>query len=200
LSGGPVKWENLSDEGLVEQVQTGNEDAFEEIVGRYQGRIINFVYRFIGNYDRAEEIAQEVFLRICVKADKFDNKYRFSTWIYTIAKNLARNALRDASRKGGYHIRDADWNSSALETLDQRRDPEKGPVEKASSEEIKLALEVALAKLEPNWRAALIMKEYDQMTYEDIGNALDVAVGTAKSWVHRAKETLARRLKDKGII
>jgi len=197
---GAVQWAGLSDEGLVEHVQAGNDEAFAELVGRYQGRVINFVYRFIGNYDRAEEVAQEVFLRIAVKADKFDKRYRFSTWVYTIAKNLARNALRDASRKGGYRIRDEDWNADALEALDRRRDPADGPAEQAAAREVKQSLEVALAKLDPNWRAALIMKEYDRMTYEEIGEALDIAVGTVKSWIHRAKELLAKRLKDKGII
>ena len=137
---GPVQWAGLSDEDLVEHVQMSNDEAFAELVGRYQGRIINFLYRFIGNYERAEEITQEVFLRIAVKADKFDKRYRFSTWIYTIAKNLARNALRDVSRKGGYRIRDNDWNADALEALDQRRDPADGPAEQAASQETKATL------------------------------------------------------------
>jgi len=194
-------WAGISDEMLVEQIQGGESEAFPELVGRYQGRIINFVYRFIGNYARAEEIAQEVFLRIAAKADTFNKNYRFSTWIYTIAKNLARNELRNITRRPeGYRIRDEDWNEEALRTLQSRRSQGGDPSEEVSSAEIKSAIEEALARLDPNWRAALVMKEYDRMTYEEIAQALSVAQGTVKSWIHRAKESLALKMKDKGII
>ena len=191
----------ISDESLVEEVQNGQEEAFVELVTRYQGRIINFLYRFIGNYERAEEIAQEVFLRIAVKADRFDRKYRFSTWIYTIAKNLGRNALRDRARRGeAYRIRDVDWDPDALESLAQFRSAEADPMEKVAIEEAKAILETVMAALDANWRAALIMKEYDRMTYDEIAQAMEVAPGTVKSWVYRAKESLAKALRDKGII
>jgi RNA polymerase sigma-70 factor (ECF subfamily) len=100
----------LKDEDLVARFLEGHIEAFEEIMRRYQGKIVNFIYRATGDFQRSEELAQETFMRVFRMGSRFDPKYRFSTWIYTIARNLSSNELRDRSRNPeSYNIREADW-------------------------------------------------------------------------------------------
>lgn len=194
------KFTNMPDETLVEIFNTGTRDAFVELVTRYQGRIVNFIYRTVGDIERSEDLAQESFLRAFRKADSFDSRYRFSTWLYTIARNLASNELRDRSRRpAAYTIEDEDWatagrvvdnNDSASQT-----DPERALLNK----EMKASLEKALRKLSDEHRMALILKEYDGLTYGEIADILDTSAGTVKSWVYRAKREIYQILKESGV-
>jgi RNA polymerase sigma-70 factor, ECF subfamily len=190
----------VPDESLVAKFNSGTHEAFVELVHRYQGRIVNFIYRTLGDFERSEELAQESFLRAFRKADSFDSKYRFSTWLYTIARNLASNELRDRSRRPTpYTIEDEDWASAGQAYIDQNTtgaDPARVMINK----EMKLALEKALEQLVDDHRMALILKEYDGLTYGEIAEILDTSAGTVKSWVYRAKREIFKILKDMGVI
>src|SRR5690606_11676223 len=94
----PQPWKELDDSGLVAQFLAGEKRAFSELVGRYQVRLLNFIYRTIGDRDRAEDLVQETFVRVYRHLHRFDQSKKFSTWVYTIASNLAKNELRNRSR------------------------------------------------------------------------------------------------------
>jgi len=195
------KYNKLPDEALVEIFNSGVRDAFVELVGRYQGRIVNFIYRALGDFERSEELAQESFLRAFRKADSFDSKYRFSTWLYTIARNLASNELRDRSRRPTpYGIEDEDWASAGMSMSEWRGRPEGDPARILLNKEMKQALEKALGRLSDEHRMALILKEYDGLTYGEIADILETSAGTVKSWVYRAKREIYRILKDAGVV
>jgi len=198
---GTGKYTDLPDETLVEIFNRGTREAFVELVQRYQGRIVNFIYRALGDFERSEELAQESFLRAFRKAESFDARYRFSTWLYTIARNLASNELRDRSRRPTpYTIEDEDWatfgQSSIEGDISAGGDPERIMLNK----EMKQFLEKALGRLSDEHRMALILKEYDGLTYGEIADILDTSAGTVKSWVYRAKREIFKILKDMGVV
>jgi len=194
------KLASLADEDLVARFNEGAREAFVELVHRYQGRIVNFIYRSVGDFARSEELAQESFIRAFRKSESFDSRYRFSTWLYTIARNLASNELRDRSRRPSpYTIEDEDWAAANQLTSDARNEPPKNPEKSIIDKEMKGALEQALERLSPEHRMALILKEYDGLTYGEIADVLDTSAGTVKSWVYRAKREIYRILKQMGV-
>lgn len=198
---GSRKYDELPDETLVEIFNRGTRDAFVELVQRYQGRIINFIYRTLGDIERSEELAQESFLRAFRKADSFDNRYRFSTWLYTIARNLASNELRDRSRRPmAYTIEDEDWATAGKTANDSSTATATDPERILLNKEMKECLEKALRRLSDEHRMALILKEYDGLTYGEIADILETSAGTVKSWVYRAKREIYRILKDSGVV
>ena len=198
---GSRKYDELPDETLVEIFNRGTRDAFVELVQRYQGRIINFIYRTLGDIERSEELAQESFLRAFRKADSFDNRYRFSTWLYTIARNLASNELRDRSRRPmAYTIEDEDWATTGKTASDSSTATATDPERILLNKEMKECLEKALRRLSDEHRMALILKEYDGLTYGEIADILETSAGTVKSWVYRAKREIYRILKDSGVV
>ena len=195
------KYAQLPDESLVEIFNGGAREAFVELVHRYRGRIVNFIYRALGDFERSEELAQESFLRAFRKADSFDSRYRFSTWLYTIARNLASNELRDRSRRPApYAIEDEDWASAGQSHIDVKTSLSNDPARLVLNKEMKEALEQALARLSDDHRMALVLKEYDGLTYGEIADILDTSAGTVKSWVYRAKREIYKILKEMGVM
>jgi len=190
-----------TDEQLVAGFVDGRVEAFEELIRRYQTKIINFIYRSIGDFQRAEELAQETFMRVFRMGGRFDPRYRFSTWIYTIAKNLSSNELRDRSRNPEtYNIREADWPADSTFVAELVSARTREPHQILTSREMKLSLEKAMARLDPDLRMALIMKEFEHMTYVQIAEVFDASPGTVKSWLHRAKKHLSRTLKESEVF
>lgn len=195
------KYAQLPDESLVEIFNGGAREAFVELVNRYRGRIVNFIYRALGDFERSEELAQESFIRAFRKADSFNSKYRFSTWLYTIARNLASNELRDRSRRPTpYTIEDEDWASAGQAFSDTRSSLSEDPARLILNKEMKEALEKALEQLGDDHRMALILKEYDGLTYGEIADILETSAGTVKSWVYRAKREIYKILREMGVI
>lgn len=194
------KYTHLPDESLVEIFCSGKREAFVELVHRYRGRIVNFIYRTLGDIERSEDLAQESFIRAFRKADSFNSKYRFSTWLYTIARNLTSNELRDRSRRPRpYTIDDEDWAAAHQVTTDRRGRCAPDPQSSLLAKEMKEALEKALARLSDEHRMALVLKEYEGRTYGEIADILETSAGTVKSWVYRAKREIYRILKEMGV-
>ncbi len=191
----------IPDEALVRMFVDGASEPFEELIRRYQGKIVNFIYRSTGDYQRAEELAQEAFMRVFRNARNYDERYRFSTWIYTIAKNLASNELRDRSRDpDSYHIREADWPADGAFVGELVSSRTKEPDRILTEREVKEKLSEAIGELEPDQRMALVMKEYEGMTYAQIADVFDASPGTVKSWLHRSKRQLAKWLKESEVF
>jgi len=190
-----------TDEKLVGTFVEGRIEAFEELIRRYQSKIVNFIYRSIGDFQRAEELAQETFMRVFRMGSRFDPRYRFSTWIYTIAKNLSSNELRDRSRDPeSYNIREADWPQDSTFVAELVSSGTHEPHQILTSREMKASLEKAMSKLGPDLRMALVMKEFDHMTYVQIAEVFNTSAGTVKSWLYRAKRQLSGTLKESEVF
>lgn len=159
----------LLDEELVAKFLQGEEDAFRELVERYQRLLLNYIFRFTGNREISEEIVQETFMAVFQNIRRFQPSSSFRAWIYAIATNRALNALRRRT-----HIR-------YDESLEDRSDDWNEPLQSASEQERACAVRKALASLPEKQRAIFILRFYEQLSYEEIALATGCPIGTVKS-------------------
>jgi len=184
---------SLPDEQLMETVVRGSEAAFATIVDRYRGRIINLVSRFINDRERAAEISQEVFLRVFVHRERYRPSGKFSTWIYTIAVNLAKNEIRRRVRARGVVSLDG-----LLEvTGDSSRflaDHGPRPDRRLRQREVQEWVDRALQTLPEKYREVIILRDIQQLSYEEIEEVLNIPGGTVRSRINRARTALQEQL------
>jgi len=181
----------LDDWALVDRAQSGNSDAFTLLVRRYQGPIVHFCYRMTASRQDAEDIAQEVFLRLHRHLDRLSPQAKFSTFLFGIARNLTLNHLRDGKRHG----RDREI------PLDGQPDRESGvgrPAHEARMREIAVRIELALDGLSPEHRMAIHLREIEGLDYGDIARIMKCRQGTVKSRLARAREHLRRLITEQG--
>lgn len=183
------------DSALMRRVQEGDEGAFEVLVDRHRQAVLNFVQRTLQDPDESEDVAQQTFVQAWKAAGRYRATAKFTTWLYTIARNLCLNELRRRSRHP------AESMESPVETEDGplRRDYQdtRGPgvEEQVLLGELAGRIEAAVALLPENQRSALLLFRDEEMAYEDIAEVLGVTVSATKSLIHRARETLKFRLK-----
>jgi RNA polymerase sigma-70 factor (ECF subfamily) len=177
----------------VAQALAGSQSAFEQIVRRYQRPILTLLIRMTGDAGLAEDLAQEAFVKAFRNLAAFDTTRRLSSWLFRIAHNTAIDALRRA-RPETVSIDavpgEADDAVAAL-----ARPPAADPVER---ERLGSALQSALARLRPAWRAALVLRYEEGLPFDEIGQVLGIPEATARSHVHRARKDLARVLSSAG--
>lgn len=189
-----------NDADLVELCQTGDSSAFDELVRRYKDRVYSVVYRFLGNHEDALDVAQEVFVRAYRGIGSYQGQAQVYTWLYAIAANLARNRLRDQSRKG----RNLGISLEALE------DESPGAARAAASEEtprvlaqraeFEKTLQGCLDALPELYRLVFVLRTFEGLSYEEIATSANCPEGTVKSRLNQARKRLADCLKLHGII
>jgi len=177
------------------RIAKGDHDAFEILVTRHQASVLNLIYRFIGDRTQAKDLTQEVFLRVWQAAKTYEPKAKFTTWIYRIATNLCLNELKSARRKK--------WVSFFRSHEDNEYSMEQSlPDDAPSAEDLLLTKERsrqisdALQSLPPNQRMALILKRYDELSYQEIARIMGCSVSAVESLLTRSKRTLQERLKN----
>ena len=180
-----------SDEELIERFQKGDREAFEKIVERYKDQLLNFAYRFLGSRQEAEDVVQDTFLRVYRNRKAYRRVARFSTWIYTIAGNLAKTELRKRKRRKLFSISDLGFEEKDYEISDLSHNPE-DDVEGTLKEEI---IQSEIEKLPPKFREVIILRDVQGLSYEEIALILKIPIGTVKSRVNRARLRLQKRLK-----
>ena len=181
----------VSDEDLIEKFQRGDIYAYELIVKRYKDQLLNFVYRFLGNQEEAEDVVQETFLRVYRNRHAYQRVAKFSTWIYTIAGNLARTELRRRNRRRIFSLSNMGVDDKEYEISDEFSSPEKH-TNTVLSEEI---IQKEINKLSPKFREVIILRDIQELSYEEISKIIRVPIGTVKSRVNRARLRLQSRLK-----
>ncbi len=184
----------FGDNALVSAYLEGNEEAFEALVYRYQDKLVNYLNNLLHDYELAVDLAQEAFIRVYRNADRYEGKYQFSTWIYRIATNLAIDEIRRRERKGRFFF----YNVMALFQKDERSYPlpdKRESPEKALDRKEKLErLQAAIDTLPEKYRLAFMLKEAQELSYEETSRILNISLGTAKSRIHRAKLLLREKL------
>jgi RNA polymerase sigma-70 factor (ECF subfamily) len=181
----------ISDEDLIEKFQRGDLYAYELIVKRYKDQLLNFVYRFLGNQEEAEDVVQETFLRVYRKRHAYQRVAKFSTWIYTIAGNLARTELRRRNRRRIFSLSNLGVEDKEYEISDEILSPERH-TNTVLSEEI---IQREINKLSTKFREVIILRDIQELSYEEISKIIRVPIGTVKSRVNRARLRLQGRLK-----
>ncbi len=189
----------VSDEDLMLECSKGDMSAFELLVRRYQDAIVNYIHLTINDYHRAEDLAQETFLRVLKSAPRYKPKAAFKNWLYTIATNLSRNEIRNRIRRNTYLLDDLvdegeDIYHSAIMT-DARNQPDILMEKKEQQQLIKKALNL----LPDNQRIALTLVTYQELSYDEIADILECTVGAVKSLIHRARQNMKLHLIKVGI-
>jgi RNA polymerase sigma-70 factor (ECF subfamily) len=178
-----------TDEELVRSVLAGDRERFATLVERYQGRLINYLYRLVRNLDEAHDLAQEVFVRVYQALDRFDPQYRFSTWLFRVAQNAAIDVIRkrrfrlvplsrpdDDGGEGSWEIELEAGGPGALETLE--------------TEERGARVRAAIEGLPWEYRELILLRHYGELAYEEIAEAKGMPLGTVKNKLFRARQML----------
>jgi RNA polymerase sigma-70 factor (ECF subfamily) len=182
----------MNDTELILKFKEGDKSAFRELVEKYQDSVINTCYRFLRNKEEAEEIAQEVFLKVYLSANSYQPKAKFSTWLFKIVVNLCLNKLRDkkkyVSLKIGspYHKNQMEDDIPAL--------AEHQPDKSFEHKELKRIIKDAIDSLPENQRVAIILNKYEGFSYQEMAKILDCSVSSIESRLFRAKENLKKKL------
>ena len=179
---------------MISAYLKGDEYAFEILVTRYQNKLVNYLNRLIHDYEMAVDLAQEAFIRVYRNANRYKGEYQFSTWLYRIATNLAIDEMRRRERKGRfffYNVKERFLQDDGTRCLpDLRYSPEKSLDRTEQLER----LQVAIDSLPEKYRFAFILKEVQELSYQEISKVLRISLGTVKSRVHRAKILLRGKL------
>jgi RNA polymerase sigma-70 factor (ECF subfamily) len=180
------------DRELVDRWQAGDLAAFEALIRRHQRRVFGLLLRMLGNVQEAEDVAQETFLNLHRHGHRFRSQSRFSTFLYRVAVNAALNRRRSLGRR-----------RSRREALERRQDagedlPQRprGPEDAAAGGQIQLQVQRAIATLPPHLRVPLVLFDIEGLPYAEVASVLQVAEGTVKSRIHRARQALRERLRD----
>jgi RNA polymerase sigma-70 factor, ECF subfamily len=181
----------LDDSGVVSAFLEGESRAFDELVNRYQNRLLNFVYRTTGDRERAEDLVQEVFVRVYRHIHRFDRSRKFSTWIYTIASNLAKNELRNRSRNPLVLFQTIRRNWEDDDRPLQFEDPGSRPDDLYRKRHLREVVEDAVEKLPPHHRNVFVLRELEGKSYEEIAEITSCNLGTVKSRLNRARNAFA---------
>jgi len=175
------------------QFQKGDQKAFEELFEKYHRPILNFCFRFLGNSHEAEDIAQDTFIQVYQAAPRYQPLTKFSTWLYTIAKNLCLNRLREGRMEAMAKVNSLmGEEESLLEEQIVSNNP--GPDQQAEEKEITEIVQKAIRDLPAAIRLPLILRRYQELSYEEIAQILGCSVTAVKLRLHRAKRLLAQRL------
>tara|TARA_Y100000817_G_scaffold167755_1_gene131170 strand:+ start:683 stop:1270 length:588 start_codon:yes stop_codon:yes gene_type:complete len=181
-----------TDEQLIARFQSGDERAYIELVNRYRDRLINFVYPFLGDFEQAEDVVQETMLKLYEKKHYYREIAKFSTWIYTIARNLANTELRKKKRRKTTYISrmtkdDRQYDIPAVQAdLNQN----------LQNEFIRDRIYAAIKELPEHFKTVIILRDIQELSYDDISNIVGVPLGTVKSRINRARLQLQAELQD----
>ncbi|MFC1550231.1 sigma-70 family RNA polymerase sigma factor [Candidatus Neomarinimicrobiota bacterium] len=183
---------SYTDEQLIARFQAGDENAYIELVNRYRNRLMTFVFRFVGETEQAEDIVQDTLIKVYTHRHFYKEIAKFSTWIYTIAGNLSKTELRKRKRRktssiSQMGIDDRDYEIPAIE-------PETDDV--LQGEYTEQQIQRSIQSLPQHFRTVIILRDIQELSYEEISKIVDVPLGTVKSRINRARLQLQDQLKE----
>lgn len=186
---------NISDEELLHLHRTGQAGAFEALVRRRGDELFRFLYRFTGDRAMADDVFQETFLQVHLAADRFDTSKRFKPWLFTIAANKARDAMRSRGRRKAAAL-DAQIGSGEEDStafVDLLQADTELPADLMENKELRLAVQEIVQQMPEHLKEVILLSYFQQMPYKDIAEVLDVPLGTVKSRLHAAVKHFATR-------
>ena len=184
---------SLSDEDLMARVAEDDDRAFTELVGRFQSRVMNLISRVLNDRNSADDLAQEVFVRVFVHRRNYRRGSKFSTWIFTIAANLAKNEIRRRVRRRNWFSLDA-LTEMLNDSVPQLADPTESREAGLEREQLQGEVGRAIATVPEKYRLALVLRDIEGLAYEEIAEVLGVPGGTVRSRINRARSMLKRKL------
>lgn len=187
---------SVSDHELVTRAQQGSEKAYRELLGRFQRPVFSIIYRMIRDREQAEDLAQETFVRVFNNIDRYDPRYKFSSWIFKIATNLTidhirRKELDTVSIDGSRNAVTAEQIEATSITI---ASPDENPEELLEAKQLGEEIESAIGRLRPEYRAAILLRHVDGREYQEIAEILSLPLGTVKTYIHRGRNELREQL------
>jgi RNA polymerase sigma-70 factor (ECF subfamily) len=191
-----VDYGRLTDQQVIEQAREGRESAFRELIGRYERPVFSLIYRLVRDRERAEDLAQDTFIKVLNALDRYDPAFKFSSWIFKIAHNTALDHLRrrepeTLSLDGSPHARTAAEIEATTLTPPSG---DESPEEYTSSREVGEEIEEAIGTLRAEYRTAILLCHVEGRPYEEIADIMGVPLGTVKTFIHRGRNELKKQL------
>jgi len=191
-----LDYSQLTDQEVVAHAREGREAAYRELIGRYQRPVFSLIYRVVRDREKAEDLAQDTFIKVLNAIDRYDPTRKFSSWIFKIAHNTALDHVRKKqpvtlSIDGSPHARtSAEVEASTLTPESSDETPE----EYTASRELGSEIETAIGTLRPEYRVAITLCHVEGRPYEEIAEIMDVPLGTVKTFIHRGRNELKKKL------
>ena len=176
-------------DSLIEQCLAGDQVAWEQIVRQNWRKVFNVAYKFVGKHDEAEDLTQDIFLKIFKALNTFDRRANFQTWIISISRNLCIDHYRSVRKERQTIARDVDSNDLQPATT------ERGPYAQAEHQDLRAQLRQALETLPITLRTAVVLRDLQELSYQEIADRLGLPEGTVKSRINRGRIELAHQLK-----
>lgn len=187
---------NLPDADVVALAQQGRDDAFRELIRRYERPVFSLIVRMVRDRELAEDLAQDTFIKVLNHIDRYRPEFKLSSWLFKIANNVAIDHLRKrqletVSMEGSPHAVTPD----AVEaTSFEVRAEAESALEEMEARELGSAIERAIARLRPEYRSCILLRHVEGRSYEEIATTLDLPLGTVKTYIHRARHELRKEL------
>jgi len=182
------------DRELIAAVLKGDQESFSELVGRYQGRLVNYLFRLLRDVEEAHDLAQEVFLKIYQALDRYDPQYKFSTWLFRVARNAAIDRIR--KRRIHFVSMDRRRDDDGPEGTWEPKSTAAGPYRNRRNVERGEAIQQAIDGLPWEYRQLIVLRHYGELTYEEIATSQEMPLGTVKNKLFRARQMLKEHLRD----
>lgn len=189
---------SLPDADVVRLAQEGRELAFRELVRRYERPVFSLVFRMVRNRELAEDLAQDAFIKVLNHIDRYSPEFKFSSWVFKIANNVAidhlrRRKLDTISIDGSAHASSpTEVQASAFDLADGQE----SALDELEAKELGDAIEAAIGELRPEYRSCIMLRHVEGRSYEEIASTLDLPLGTVKTYIHRARHELREALEE----
>lgn len=178
----------------IKQVLKGDQNAFADIVSLYQHKLYQVCYRMLGNKQESEDIAQEAFVRAYMNLHTFDQKRKFSTWLYRIATNLCIDRIR--KKKPDYYLDAEVTGTEGLDLYSQIASEDQLPEETLEQMELQDRIQYEIGRLPDKYRTVVVLKYIEELSLQEISEILDMPLGTVKTRIHRGREALRKQLNN----
>jgi len=185
-----------TDEILIEEFQNGDITAYNQLVYRYKDRLLNYIHQFVYDIDLAEDLLQDTFLKLYTHKNSYRKIAKFSTWIYTIAGNFAKTELRKKKRRKTYSNSELAFSESELIVPDTSNEPDKDILNNS----LKSDLKECLSNLPLDFKTIIILRDIQELSYDEISIIVELPLGTVKSRINRARLKLYECLKEKKVV
>jgi RNA polymerase sigma-70 factor (ECF subfamily) len=189
---------NLPDADVVALAQQGRETAYRELLRRYERPVLSLVFRMVHDRTIAEDLAQDTFIKVLNNIDRYRPEFKFSSWLFKIANNVAIDHLRKRqlntiSIDGSPHAGTA---AEIAATSIELADPSESALDEMEAKELGSSIERAIAQLRPEYRSCILLRHVEGRSYEEIAATLDLPLGTVKTFIHRARHQLRELLSE----
>ena len=191
-----VEKPELTDQEVVAQARKGSEAAYRELIRRYDRPVFSIIYRMVRDRELAEDLAQETFIKVLNAIDSYDPSYKFSSWVFKIAHNntvdhIRKKRVKTLSLDGSPHARTQEQaEASSFTAVDMAENPE----EYTQSQQVGAEIEAAIQTLRPAYREAILLWHVEARPYDEIADIMDLPLGTVKTYIHRGRNELRKKL------